>query len=432
MSKHTSLAAIALAAVTAAGSLGLAACERKTTEPAPAAGSGAAATGSGAPGVARPEAGTPGITATEIKIGQSMPYSGPASAYGVIGKGEAAYFKMINDKGGINGRKLTLVSLDDGYSPPKAVENVRKLVESEGVAFIFNNIGTANNVAVQKYLNDKKIPQLFVASGADRWADPEHFPWTIGFQPSYRGEAKVYAHYVMKEKPAGKMCVIYQNDDFGKEYLTGLKEGFGDQHDKYVVKTASYEVTDPSPDSQLVTLQAAGCDVLLTAATPKFAAQTIRKVFDLKWKPLHLLSSVSVSRTAVLGPAGLDKSTGIITAGYVKDITDPGLANDPGLNEYREFAKQYLTGIDTNDGNLVYSFGVSQALVKVLTACGPDVTRDAIMKQVTALQGVQLGVIADGVVINTGPTDFRPYEQVQLARFTGDHFEAFGQVLAFN
>ena len=429
MSKQTSRVTLELAALAAAGFL-IAACNpKKAEDKAPAAGSAPAA---GAAAPAADKSGTPGVTATEIKIGQSIPYSGPASAYGVLGKGAAGYFKMVNDKGGINGRKLTLVSLDDGYSPAKAVENVRKLVENENVALIFNNVGTANNAAVQKYLNDKKVPQLFIASGADRWADPEHFPWTLGFQPSYRSEAKVYAHYLQKEKPTAKLCVLYQNDDFGKEYLTGLREVLGDQYDKMVIKSVSYEVTDPSVDSQLVSLQAAGCDTLLTAATAKFAAQTIRKVFDLRWKPLHLVSNVSISRTAVLAPAGLDKSTGIVTAGYIKDITDPDLANDPGLNEYRAFAKQYLTGLEIDDGALVYAFGVTRTLVQVLTQCGNDLSRENIMKQATSLSKLQLGVIADGITINTGPTDFRPYEQLQLARFNGNNFVAFGQILAVN
>ncbi len=316
--------------------------------------------------------GASGAAGAEIKIGQSIPYSGPASAYAMLGKGEAAYFQMINDKGGVNGHKIKFISLDDGYSPPKAVENVKKLVENENVALIFNNVGTAHNAAVQKYLNDKKVPQLFVASGADRWADPEHFPWTMGFQPSYRGEARIYARYLKKEKPDAKLCVLFQNDDFGKEYLAGLKDVLGNDYDKTVIKTQSYEITDPSVDSQIVTLQSAGCDALLTAATAKVAAQTIRKVGDLGWKPLHIVSNVAISRTAVLAPAGLDKSTGVISASYIKDINDPALANDPGLNEYRAFAKQYLTGLDLTDGTLEYAYGVAQTLVQVLTQCGND------------------------------------------------------------
>ncbi|HEX7842686.1 MAG TPA: ABC transporter substrate-binding protein [Kofleriaceae bacterium] len=372
--------------------------------------------------------GTPGVTATEIKIGQSISYSGPASAYGVIGKTEAAYFKMINDKGGINGRKINFISLDDGYAPPKAVENVRKLVENEGVAFLFNNLGTAANAAVQQYLNDRKIPQLFVATGANRWADPARFPWTMGFQPSYQGEARFYARYLLKEKPAAKLCVLFQNDDFGKDYLIGLKQELGDQYDKLVVKTQSYEVTDPTVDSQIVSLQAADCDTLLTAATPKFGAQAIRKVYDIGWKPLHIISGVSVSRTAVLKPAGLEKCTGLVSSGYIKDITDPTLASDPGLNEFREFAKQYLTGFDLEDGNLLYAFGVSMTLVKVLTQCGNDLSRENIMKQAANLTKLQLPVLGTGIEVNTNPTHFRPISQMQLIRFNGHNFETFGEV----
>jgi branched-chain amino acid transport system substrate-binding protein len=409
-----------LTAVIGLGVLLIAGCDNKKADKADPAGSGSAPAD-------KPS--SPGVTATEIKIGQSMPYSGPASAYGVLGKGAAAYFKMVNDKGGIHGRKLNLISLDDAYTPAKAVENVRKLVESEGVAFVFNNVGTATNAAVQKYLNDKKVPQLFVATGADRWADPAHFPWTIGFQPSYRTEGRAYARYLLREKPAAKLCVLFQNDDFGKDYLAGLKDVLAAQYDRTVIKAESYEVTDPTVDSQIVTLQAAGCDTLLTAATAKFGAQTIRKVHDLGWKPLHLISNVSVSRTAVLAPAGLDKSIGLVTAGYIKDITDPALADDPGLNEYRAFARQYLTGFDMNDANLVYAFGVAMTLEKVLTQCGDDLSRENIMKQATNLSGLQLPVVAPGIVINTSASDFRPYQQMQLAKFNGNNFEPFGDIL---
>ena len=428
MSRPQSLVMTARTIAVFAGlGLGVIAGCNKKAENKEAAGSAAPAAGAAAGD--KSASATPGVTATEIKIGQSIPYSGPASAYAMLGKGEGAYFKMINDKGGINGRKINFVSLDDGYSPPKAVENVRKLVENEGVALIFNNVGTAHNAAVQKYLNDRKVPHLFIASGADRWADPEHFPWTMGFQPSYRGEAHVYARYLMKEKPNAKLCVLYQNDDFGKEYLAGLKEVFGAQADKILINTASYEVTDPTADSQVVTLQAAGCDTLLTAATPKFAAQTIRKVADLGWKPLHFMSNVSVSRTAVLGPAGLDKSTGLVTAGYLKDINDPKLADDPGLNEFRAFAKQYLEGLDATDITLVYAFAAAQTMVQVLKQCGADLSRENIMKQAASLHKVQLGVAGNGALIDTGATDFRPFQQVQLGRFNGNNFDEFGDVL---
>jgi branched-chain amino acid transport system substrate-binding protein len=431
MSKPKSLVMTALEIAALAGlGLGLATalgCNKKA-ENKEAAGSAAPAAAAGD----KSASATPGITATEIRIGQSIPYSGPASAYAMLGKGEAAYFKMINDKGGINGRKINFISLDDGYSPPKAVENVRKLVESEGVALIFGNVGTAHNAAVQKYLNDRKVPHLFVASGADRWADPEHFPWTMGFQPSYRGEAHIYARYLLKEKPGAKLCVLYQNDDFGKEYLTGLKEVFGDQTDKILIKTASYEVTDPTADSQVVSLQAAGCDALITAATPKFAAQTIRKVADLGWKPLHMLSNVSATRTAVLAPAGLDKSTGIITAGYLKDINDPKLANDPGMNEFRAFAKQYLEGLDSTDAILTYAYGAAQTMVQVLRQCGNDLSRDNLMKQAASLHKIQLSVAGDGALVETSATDFRPFQQVQLGRFNGNNFDTFGDVLTID
>jgi branched-chain amino acid transport system substrate-binding protein len=373
----------------------------------------------------------PGVTATEIKIGQTMPYSGPASAYSVIGKTEAAYFKWLNAKGGVNGRKINLISLDDGYQPPKAVEQIHKLIENENVAFAFNTLGTPSNSAIQKYLNDKKVPQLFVATGADKWGDPEHFPWTMGWQPSYRTEAQIYTKYLMKEKPGAKMCVLYQNDDFGKDYLKGLKEGFGDQFDKIVIKSVSYEVSDPSVDSQIVTLQGAGCDTLLAAPTPKFGAQTIRKVADLGWKPLFFMSNVSVSLTSVLKPAGLDKSTGIITGSYLKDPSDPAMANDPGMKEYLAWAKDNMpSDVDATDLNAVYGYGAAMSLVQVLTACGNDLSRANVMKQAASLSHQKIPVLIDGIEINTTPTDFRPIQQMQLRRFNGTNFETFGEVMA--
>ncbi len=393
---------------------------------------GKAATPSGGSAASDKPAGkdTPGVTATEIKIGQSMPYSGPASAYGTVGKGDQAYFKMVNAKGGIKGRKINLISLDDGYAPPKAVENTRKLVESEGVAFIFNSLGTANVTAVQQYLNDKKVPQLFVATGADKWANPEKFPWTMGWQPSYRVEATIYARYLKQEKPAAKVCVIYQNDDFGKDYLAGLQDGFGADYAKVVIKTASYEVSDPTVDSQLVTLQGAGCDTLVTAATPKFAAQTIRKIFDLGWKPFHILSNVSVSITSVLKPAGLDKSVGIITGAYLKDPNDPALASDPGMVEFRAWAKEWAPELDANDANLLFAYSVSMTITKVLEQCGDDLSRENIMKQAASLTKFAVPTAPAGIEINTSTTDFRPFSQMQLAKFNGTSFEPFGTVLS--
>ena len=419
-----------LAALTGVCILLAAGCNKKKADdgakPADKAGDKAA----DKPGTTAGDSGTPGITATEIKIGQSMPYSGPASAYGVIGKSEVAFFKMINDKGGINGRKVNLISLDDGYNPAKAVEQTHKLVENEGVAFVFNSVGTANNIAVQKYLNEKKVPQVFVATGADRWGDPEHFPWTIGWQPSYRTEAQIYSKYLMKEKPAAKMCVLFQNDDFGKDYLKGLQEGLGDKYEKVVIKTASYEATDPTIDSQIVTLQGAGCDTLLVAATPKFGAQAIRKVSDLGWKPLFFMSNVSVSLTSVLKPAGLDKSTGILTGAYAKDPSDPAMASDAGMNEYRAWAGKYLPDVDPNDVNAVYAFAVGTTLTQVLTACGTDLSRANVMKQAASLKAATAPVLIQGIEMSTSATDFRPIQQMQLRRFNGTNFEPFGEVLA--
>ena len=378
---------------------------------------------------AKADSGTPGVTATEIKIGQTMPYSGPQSAYGVIGKTEAAYFKMINDKGGINGRKINLVSLDDSYTPAKTVEQTRKLVENEGVAFMFGSVGTGPNTAVQKYLNDKQVPQVFVATGADKWANPQQFPWTIGWQPSYRTEAKIYALYLMKEKPNAKMCVLYQNDDFGKDYVIGLKDALGEQYAKTVIKESSYEANAPTVDSEVVALQGAGCDAMLTATTPKFGAQVLRKVFDLGWKPLHFVSNVSVSLTSVLKPAGLDKSTGIITGQYLKDNSDPSNANDPGMNGLREFAKQYVPDLDPSDVNVVYGYAVGGTLAHVLTACGNDLSRANIMKQAASLDKYVVPVAVDGVQLTTSATDFRPISQMRLAKFNGTNFVPFGELI---
>ncbi len=373
---------------------------------------------------------TPGVTATEIKIGQTMPYSGPASSYGAIGKGEMAFFNMINEKGGVNGHKITLLSVDDGYSPPKAVEQIRKLVESDGVAFIFQSLGTPSNTAIQKYLNQKNVPQLFVATGADKWSEYKDYPWTMGWQPSYRIEARIYAKYMLKEKPNAKVCILYQNDDFGKDYIVGLKEGLGDKYAKMVIKEASYEVTDPTVDSQVVTLQGSGCDTLVTAATPKFAAQTIRKVYDIGWKPLHFMTNVSVSIATVMKPAGLEKGVGIITGAYTKDPTDPTLKDDPAMNEWRDFMKKYLPDADTTDVFYVYAYGVSQTLVQVLKQCGNDLSRQNVMKQAASLSHFKVGVLVPGIEINTSATDFRPISQMQLAKFDGKSYVRFGEVLS--
>jgi branched-chain amino acid transport system substrate-binding protein len=373
---------------------------------------------------------TPGVTPTEIKLGQTMPYSGPASSYGVIGKASAAYFKMVNEKGGVGGRKISLISLDDGYAPPKTVEHTRRLVEKDQVALIFNSLGTAPNTAIQKYLNKKGIPQLFVATGADKWSDYKGNRWTMAWQPSYRVEARIYAKYISQTKPDARICVLYQNDDFGKDYIAGLKDVLGASYGKKVVKEASYEVTDPTVDSQVVDLKASGCNALVTAATPKFAAQAIRKVHDIGWKPLHFMTNVSVSIGAVMQPAGMDKAVGIITGAYLKDPNDPAFKNDPGMNEWRAFMKKYLPGADTTDVSYVYGYAVSETLVQVLKQCGTDFSRENIIKQAASIKGFTPSLALPGLALNTSATDYRPFSQMQLAKFNGKTFERFGNVIS--
>jgi branched-chain amino acid transport system substrate-binding protein len=371
----------------------------------------------------------PGVTGTEIKIGQTMPYSGPASAYGVIGRTEVAYFKMINEQGGVNGRKINLLSLDDGYSPPKTVEQVRRLVEEEKVAFLFQTLGTPPNLAIRQYLNDNKVPQLFVATGAAAFSDPEHFPWTMGYNPNYRTEARIYAKAILKTKPDGKIAVLYQNDGFGKDYLIGLKDVLGSDHAGMLVKEASYETSEPTVDSQIVTLQGSGADILIIAATPKFAAQAIRKSFDLGWNATRYLSNVSPSIATVLKPAGLDKSKGLITGGYVKDPTDETLKDDPGVKEWRAFCDKYLSQKEFIDVNAAYAFGAAATMVQVLKQCGADLSRGNVMKQAASLKDLSLPMLLNGMTINTSATNFSPIRQMQLARFDGGSWRPFGELL---
>jgi branched-chain amino acid transport system substrate-binding protein len=372
---------------------------------------------------------TPGVTATEIKIGNTDPYSGPASAYGAIGKGLTAYFKRLNDQGGIAGRKINFITLDDAYSPPRTVEQTRRLVESDGVDFILNGLGTPCQSAVQRYMNQKKVPQLFVSSGADKWAQPKEFPWTIGWQPSYRTEGQIYAKYILKEKPDAKVAVLWQNDDFGKDYLTGLKDGFGKDYDKRVIKTASYETSDPTIDSQAVTLQASGADVLVSAATPKFAAQIIRKIYDLNWKPLHLMTDVSISTAAVINPAGPERAVGLVAALYLKDNADPAWKDDAGMNEWREFMKEYMPDGDLADSNYTYAYAVGGTTLQLLKQCGEDFSRENVMKQAATLNNLALPTLLPGVTINTTPTSFHPIRQMQLARWNGQRWELFGDII---
>jgi branched-chain amino acid transport system substrate-binding protein len=370
----------------------------------------------------------PGVTDTEIKIGQTMPYSGPASAYGVIGKTATAYFKMINEQGGINGRKINLVSLDDAYSPPKTVEQVRRLVEDEKVAFLFNTLGTPPNLAIRQYLNDNKVPQLFVATGAAAFSDPQHFPWTIGFQPNYQTEAKIFAKHILKTKPDGKIGVLYQNDGFGKDYLIGLKDGLGSDHAGMVIKEVSYETSEPTVDSQIVTLQGSGADVLLIAATPKFGAQAIRKTYDLGWTPARYLTDVAASIATVLKPAGLEKSKGLITAAYIKDATDERWKDDAGMKEWKEFAGKYLSASDLIDTNAAYGFSSAPTLVQVLKQCGPDLSRENIMKQAANIKDLELPMLLPGIKVSTSPDNFSPIRQQQLATFNGESWELFGEL----
>jgi branched-chain amino acid transport system substrate-binding protein len=372
----------------------------------------------------------PGVSDIEIKIGNTMPYSGPASAYGAIGKAEAAYFAMINDQGGINGRKINFISRDDGYSPPKTVELVRQLVEEEHVLLLFNTLGTPPNSAIRGYLNDNKVPHLFVATGADKWNDPKHYPWTMGWQPSYRVEARIYARYILKNLPNAKIAVLYQNDDFGKDYLVGLREGLGDKADKMIVATQTYETTDPTVDSQIVALQGSGADVLLTAAIPKFAAQAIRKVYDIGWKPTHFLTNVSASVKAVLQPAGPEKGVGIISAGYLKEPTDPQWQDTPEYKEWLAWMKKYNTSGNVADGNNVSGYSFAQTLVAVLKASGDNLTRENVMKQAASIHNMTLPMLLPGIVVSTSADDFAPVKQMQLEKFDGTTWRLFGEVIS--
>ena len=372
----------------------------------------------------------PGASDKEIKIGQTMPYSGPASAYGTIGKVEAAYFRKINDEGGINGRKVNFISLDDGYSPPKTVEMVRRLVEQDEVLLLFNTLGTPSNTAIHKYMNAKKVPQLFVATGATKWNDPKGNPWTMGWQPNYQTETTIYAKHILATRPNAKIAVLYQNDDYGKDYLKGLEDGLGDKAKTMIVARASYETSDPTVDSQIVQLQASGADVFVNITTPKFAAQAIRKAYDIGWKPVQYLNNVSLSVGSVLTPAGLEKSVGLITAQYGKDPTDPQWANDPGMNEWRAFMAKYYPEGDTKDASNVYGYGAARTLVQVLKQCGDNLTRENVMKQAGSLKDFDPGTSLPGIKINTSASDFAPIQAVQLARFDGKTWVLFGQVIS--
>jgi branched-chain amino acid transport system substrate-binding protein len=370
-----------------------------------------------------------GVTSDEIKVGSIMPYSGPASSYGVIGRLQQAFFKSVNDAGGISGRKINLISLDDGYAPPRTVEQTRRLVEQDRVAFLFNTLGTPGNSAIHRYVNQRRVPHLFLATGADKWGDPQNFPWTIGYQPSYRTEAQIYAKYMLEQHRGAKLAILFQNDDFGKDYIAGIRDVLGNRFDS-VVKTASHEVTDATIDSQVVQLQAGGSDVLLTATTPKFAAQTIRRVHDIGWRlRMHFMTNVSISVGAVMNPAGPEKGIGILTSAYLKDHTDPAWQADPGMNEWREWMAKNMPGADLTDGNYPYSYGVSKCLMQVLTQCNGDFSRENIMKQAASLRNVVIPTLINGITVSTSASNFHPIRRMQLAKWDGKTWDRFGGLI---
>jgi ABC-type branched-subunit amino acid transport system substrate-binding protein len=370
----------------------------------------------------------PGASDTEIKIGNIMPYSGPASAYGTIGRAEAAYFNKINAEGGINGRKITFITYDDAFSPPKAVEQARKLVESDEVLLIFQPLGTQSNSATQKYLNAKKVPQLFVATGATKWGDPQNFPWTMGWQPNYQSEGRIYAKYILKNYPNGKIAAVWQNDDAGKDQMKGLRDGLGDKA-SMIIADKSYEVSDPTLDSQIVALKDSGADIFVTWAAPKGAAQAIRKVGELGWKPKFFLANTATSVASVLKPAGLEFARGIISTNYLKDPTDPTWNNDPAVLKWRAFMDKYYPDGDKTNANNLYGYVQSEAMLQVLKQCGDNLTRENVMKQAANLKNFHSDLMLPGIMVNTSPDDYFPIEQMQLMKFNGEAWELFGEVI---
>ena len=371
-----------------------------------------------------------GATDTEIKIGNIMAYSGPASAYGVIGRTQAAYFRKVNAEGGINGRKITFISYDDAYNPPKTVEQARKLVENDEVLLIFSPLGTPTNSAIQKYMNERKVPQLFVSSGATKWNNPRDFPWTMGWLPNYQSEAGIYAKYILKEKPNARIAVLYQNDDYGKDYLKGLKDGLGDKAASMIVAEDTYDVTEPTIDSHIVKMKSLNADVFVDITGPKFAAQAIRKAAQIGWKPLHVLNNVSASVGMVMRPAGFDASQGIISSSYMKDPTDPQWKSDPGMKEWNAFLDKYYPDANRTDAAVIYAYTIAQALEHVLNACGDNLTRENVMKQAASIKDLELGGLLPGIKVNTSATNFTPLSQLQLARFKGETWERFGDIVS--
>jgi ABC-type branched-subunit amino acid transport system substrate-binding protein len=371
-----------------------------------------------------------GATDTEIKLGNIMPYSGPASSWGVIGKTEAAYFRKINADGGINGRKIKFISYDDAYSPPKAVEQARKLVESDEILLIFHPLGTPSNSAIQKYMNEKKVPQLFVASGAAKWNNPRQFPWTMGWQPNYQSEGRIYAKYILNERPTGKIGILYQNDDFGKDYVKGIADGLGTKAASMIVGEESYETSDPTIDSHVVALKSEGADIFISITAPKFAAQSIKKVAELGWRPLFILNSTGTSTGAVMKPAGIENGQNIISAAYLKDATDPQWKDDAGIKNFDAFLLKYFPEGNREDGYVMTGYSVAQTMVHVLKKCGDDLTRANIMKQAASIESLELEGLLPGITINTSATDFAPIKQFQMRKFKGDRWVLFGDIIS--
>ena len=374
-------------------------------------------------------ANAPGVTDKEIKVGNTNPYSGPASAYGTIGRAISAYFKMVNAQGGVNGRKINFISYDDGYSPPKTVEQVRRLIEQDEVAFVFQTLGTPPNTAIWEYMNAKKIPHLFVATGATKWGDPKGHPWTIGFQPNYQTEGKIYAHYILEEVPNPKIGILYQNDDYGKDYVVGLKMGLGAKASQLIVKELSYEVTDPTVDSQIVALKDSGANVFYNITTPKFAAQSIRKASEIGWKPTHILNNVSASVSAVLAPAGLDKSVGLVTAAWLKDPTDPQWDDDPEVIAWRKWMAQYYPDGNTSDSLNGYGYAAAYLLQQVLLRCGSDLSRENVMRKAASITDLRVPMLLPSINVNTSPEDFYPVEQLRMSKFDGTRWVLFGDII---
>ena len=384
-------------------------------------------------GLALAAAGSPSARAASgktVKIGNTMPYSGPASTYGVIGRTESAFFKMVNEQGGVDGTMIDFISYDDGYSPPKTVEQVRRLVEEDQVDFCFQNLGTPCNSAIADYLNHKKIPHLFIGSGASKWADIKKYPWSMGFQPGYRTEAQIYAKHILANVKDPKLAILYQNDDFGKDYPLGVRDILGDNWDKIVEKSASYETTDPTIDSQVVEMQSAGANVILVAAIPKFAAQSIRKVYDLNWKPAFYLTNVAISVGGVITPAGPEKAVGILSSAAFKDPTEPAFKDDAGMKQWREFMAKYMPGGDVTDLSYVFAYGVSLTMLQVLKQCKGDFSRDNVMKQAEGLHDFELPVVLPGIKVNTTHTDHRPITSMQFQKWDGTTWVRFGDLMA--